>query len=300
VARELAPPILVKLARGARTRLRARRGGRALPDEAEPPAQPPEWEYVPEGFARKGGVEEGGWAVEAVAEAYARKWPAFEAAIEGPGPLGVHHEVPEGAEMSREDPTAHQLVVSFLWILARTARGRERVSVLDWGGGTGHFARFARAGLPEVELDYHCREMPAICAAGRRVAPEITFHEDDRCLDRSYDLVMASGSLQYAEDWPAMLAALGRSTSDWLYVTRLPVVRESPPYVVLQRAHAYGYDTEYLGWVLNRGGLLEAAAGAGLELERELVTGVRLRIPGAPEEQIEHRGFLFRGGPGES
>ena len=29
----------------------------------------------------------------------------------------------------------------------------------------------------------------------------MTFHEDDSCLDRTYDLVLASSSLQYAPDW---------------------------------------------------------------------------------------------------
>ena len=60
---------------------------------------PPEWEHVPEGWARARDPAQAcsrGWDVEAVAEAYARRWPAFLAALAGSGPLGVGHEVPAG------------------------------------------------------------------------------------------------------------------------------------------------------------------------------------------------------------
>jgi hypothetical protein len=62
---------------------------------------------------------------------------------------------------------------------------------------------------------------------------------------------------------------------------------------VLQRANAYGYATEYLGWVLNRDELLDAALDAGLELEREFVLQPGWLIAGAPDE-VSHAGFLFR------
>ena len=52
-------------------------------------------------------------------------------------------------------------------------------------------------------------------------------------------------------------------------------------------------ETEYLGWVLNRDELLEQAAAAGLELVREVLLPAWLPAPGAPEEPVGHRGFLF-------
>lgn len=51
----------------------------------------PEWEYVPEGFARaRCGAEPAaiGWGAEDVARAYREKWPRFLEAVEGPGPVG--------------------------------------------------------------------------------------------------------------------------------------------------------------------------------------------------------------------
>jgi hypothetical protein len=110
--------------------------------------------------------------------------------------------------------------------------------------------------------------------------------------------VLASSSLQYAPDWRTLLRRLGAATSGLLLVTRLPIALEAPSFVVLQRAEAYGYATEYLGWVISRDELLAEASGAGLVLECELLLDARLSAAGAPEEPIGHRGFLF--GPGRA
>ena len=263
------------------------------PEPASPPAPPPpEWEYVPEGWARPAG----GWDAGAIADAYREKWPSFLEATAGPGPLGVNHEVPAGRPVPRDELDAQHLVLAFGYVLARAARGRDRLSLLDWGGGPGHYAVLAGALLPEVELEYHSRDLPALVALGRELLPQHAFHDDDACLDRSYDLVVASSSLQYSEDWHATLAGLARATGGWLYLARVGVALEAPSFVVLQRAHAYGYETEYLGWVLNRQELFGRLVAAGLELVRELVLPECPEVAGAPESPVVHRGFLLRAG----
>jgi putative methyltransferase (TIGR04325 family) len=167
------------------------------------------------------------------------------------------------------------------------------LSVLDWGGGLGHYWALARSALPGLELEYHVKETPAVCARGREVAPGVTFHDGPSCLDRQYDLVVASSSLQYAEDWRALLAGLAGAAGSHLYVARVPVALAAGSFVVLQRAHAYGYETEYLGWVLNRHELLETAAAAGLSLAREFLLDARFSAENAPEVPVAHRSFLF-------
>jgi putative methyltransferase (TIGR04325 family) len=189
---------------------------------------------------------------------------------------------------------SHNMLVSFAYVLARAAHGRDVLSVLDWGGGLGHYAVLARAVLPEVTLDWHCREMPSVASAGARVNPDVTFHTDDACLEQSYDVVLASSSLQYAPDWQALLRRLARATSGFLLVTRLPIALEARSFVVLQRAQGYGYATEYLGWVVSRDELLAEASAAGLGLDRELLLDAWLSAAEAPEDPVGHRGFLFR------
>jgi hypothetical protein len=51
---------------------------------------------------------------------------------------------------------------------------------------------------------------------GLRLHPDVTFHDDDVCLSRSTDMVLASNSLQYDEDWQVRLRAAGQATGGWL------------------------------------------------------------------------------------
>jgi putative methyltransferase (TIGR04325 family) len=248
----------------------------------------PEWEYVPEGWSRPAR----GWDAPAVEAAYRRRWPEFVAAVQGTGPLGIAHEVPEHQSVVRDDPGWHNAVLTFGYVLALAARDN-RVSVLDWGGGPGHYYVLARALLRGVELDYHSRDLPRLAAFGREVLPDATFHDDDSCLERTYDLVVASDSLQYAPQIEHALGRLAGAAAPWLFVAQLPVVKHAAAFVVLQRPDAYGYDTEYLGWVLNRTAFVEAAMAAGLHLEREFIAPGTIAADGAPETAYL-RSFLFR------
>ncbi len=251
----------------------------------------PEYEYVPDGFSRR--LE--GWNAEGVLETYRSKWPAFGRALDGTGPLAVNHEASLPSIEAADDEYAHNLLVSFAYVLALAAHKRDRISLLDWGGGIGHYYLIAKAALPEVEIEYHCRDLPPFCAHGRRLFPEASFYEEDSCLDQRYDVVLASGSLQYSERWRETLTGLASATEDYLYVTRAKAALSGPSFVVVQRA----YDTEFLGWVINRDELLDTAAAAGLMLRREFRLAAGFSAVGAPENPIHERGFLFsaRRGP---
>ncbi len=274
--RALVPPIALSTARALHQRRRPLR---------------PEWEYVPEGWTRATADERvTGWNVEGVLETYERKWPSFVAALEGPEPLGVSHESPE---IVRDDFWAHNTILSYAYVLARTAQRAETVSILDWGGGIGHYYVVSRVVLPEVEISYHCRDVPLLCEHGRALFPEARFYVDDSCLERSYDLVLASSSLQYWEDWRPLLRKLASAATRSLYVARVPVVFDNPSFVLLQRAHAYGYETEYLGWAFNRDELLAGARASGMTLEREFLLSEEPLHPAGAPEPVHERGFLF-------
>jgi putative methyltransferase (TIGR04325 family) len=248
-----------------------------------------EFEYVPEGWSRR--VR--GWDAPGVEAAYRRRWREFVAAVESGGTLGIAHEVPARQHVVVDDPGWHDIWTTYGYVLARAAHGRDHVSLLDWGGGTGHYAVLGRALLPEIEIEYHSRDLPRLTRLGRELLPEATFHDDDSCLDRTYDLVVASDSLHYAQDYATVLTRLARSASPWLYLALVPLVRGAPSFVVQQRPDSYGYDTEYLGWVLNRDELLEAAGRAGLQVEREFLAPGVIDPAGVPEAAV-HRSFLFR------
>jgi putative methyltransferase (TIGR04325 family) len=257
----------------------------------------PEWEYVPEGWSRP--VR--GWNTSGIAELEATRWlEQLRAAQEGHRLAGPDdpHSPSEPADLWK-----HNFAVTNAYVLRLAGEGRRGLSVLDWGGSLGQFRETVRRVLPEAELEYHVKELPTTCAVGRRVNPSVEFHEDDACLERSYDLVFLSTALQYAVDWRGQLALLAAATERYLYVTRLPIVFETPSFVVMQRGTRHGYEADFLSWALNRPEFLKAATDSGLtlvqeflvgeDLVREALVGERVQIRGAPE-QVESRGFLFR------
>lgn len=252
-----------------------------------------EWSYAPSGWTDDHADDaDQGWDVLSVAEMYANRWPAFIETLDGDEPLGAVHVVPLGESIPREDLLSHNMVMVYAYALTLSARMTDLLSILDWGGALGHFHALARALVPDLEIDYHCKELPAVCEQGRRVSPDVTFHESESCLDQTYDLVLASGSIQYAEDWLELFTQLGNSARRYLLVTKVPVT-DAPSFVVLQRAYRYGYETEYLGWVLNRDEMRIAARTSGLELVREFFLSGTVDVPDAPGT-IHHAGFLFK------
>jgi putative methyltransferase (TIGR04325 family) len=274
IARELLPPII------------ARPLARLL--HPTPPGGP-EWEYRSEGAAAWDRFP--GWDHPSVAEAQREKWPAFRAALVEPLPLAVAHE---GREISSRDYAVHNTLMTFGYVLARAARGRQRFSMLDWGGGSGHYGAVARALLPEVSVDYSCRDFPPLSALGREVLPEATFFDSDvPALARRYDLVYASSAAHYSRDFHELLGRLCQASNEWLMVTRIPVIEAHDDFVVLQRPWVHGYRTEYVGWFVNRRRMIATVEAAGFRLVREFLVDERPFVPGAPE-QCHYGGFLFR------
>jgi putative methyltransferase (TIGR04325 family) len=252
-------------------------------------AEQAEWEYLPGGWPDESQSVRG-WNSQSVLDTHLATWDQFRAALLTTGPFGLSR----GSDgSSTNNVGVHNTIVSFGYALARAAGTGTRLSMLDWGGGVGAYYVYARALLPDVELDYHCRELPLLAEGGRRLLPEATFYsDDDAALARHYDFVMASSSMHYVRDWKATLKRLATATDRYLYVTRMPVVEHAQSYVVLQRPYRHGYQTEYPGWFLNRDEFLGVAADLGLTLVREFLIAERPGVPNVPED-ADYRGFLF-------
>ena len=128
----------------------------------------------------------------------------------GYAPLGQSHE---GEADAPVDHATHNTILSFGYALARAAHDRRGLSILDWGGGLGHYYVYARALMPTL-LDYVVKDLPGLCAAGASLLPEVTFlSEENVALRRSYDFVFASSSLHYARDHYGLTRALVRLRS---------------------------------------------------------------------------------------
>ena len=259
----------------------------------------PVWEYVPEGWARAlSDPRVQGWNVDAVLDRYRLLWPHWTRALAGTGTLGVDYtsslriQDTDAREFPTDLPWAHNAIISYAYVLALTARHRDRVSIFDWGGGVGQFLPLSKELLPRVELEYHVKDVPVLCSLGRTLNPEVHFHEDDSWQGRSYDLVFSSSAFQFTEDLRGTLEALAKVAHRHLFISRFPIVFRSSSFVVLQRAESY-FETQFLGWFVNRDEFLDCAIGARLELVREFVMMDETPAHGAPE-QATYRGFLFR------
>jgi putative methyltransferase (TIGR04325 family) len=250
-----------------------------------------EWEYVPEGWqALKTNPNIKGWNVESVLEAYKANWQTFLKSLEGTLPFGIS---PESGSETRTNLMFHNLMMTYAYVLSLSTRHKSSISMLDWGGGIGHYYLLSQKLVPDLEIDYHCKDVSLLAEYGRSLFPQAHFYADETCLERKYDFVLVSGSFQYSQDWTSALKGLAQATAGYLFVTRLPTVHQAPSFVIVQRPYHYGYNTEYLGWCLNRGEFLQCAQKAGLELIREFVVETLPPIHLAPE-QPEHWGFLFR------
>lgn len=282
VAKRYLPPIIVD---GGRYLLK----GKAYLQESWD-RELPGWEYVPEGW-RSRNPRVKGWNVESILNTQKAKWPEFQRSVQGNGPLGFAHE---GLVPSTHDYVAHNSMMAYAYAIALAARKKDRISLLDWGGGIGHYYVFSKALLPEVTIDYHRKDLPLLCEGGRELLPEATFYEnEEECFAPTYDFVLASSSLHYSEDWKRIVQRLARATRSYLYITRIPIIHRKSSFVVVQRPYQYGYETEYLCWFLNREEFLTHMSILGMELIREFLIQERPHVHNAPE-QGEYRGFLFR------
>jgi putative methyltransferase (TIGR04325 family) len=245
-------------------------------------------EYVPQGWH----VIEG-WNDQSVADVQEKHWPTLVQNLKGPGPLGVAHFP---WHTTREDRADHNVMMSYGYVLAMAARKKDTLSILDWGGGVGHYYLYSKALLPEVGIEYHCYDVPNLCRLGRKLLPEIHLqHDEGDFLGRQYDLVISSSSLHYFENWRQEVRKLAAVALEFLYVARLQAVMRAPSFVAMHKIYHTGYG-EFLSWCINRHEFLSCVEECGFELVREFVYYEKWIIRGAPENG-DCRGFLFRRRP---
>ncbi len=197
--------------------------------------------------------------------------------------------VKDSDRMMAAHPDEEVRRVLFGYVLALAARGQQACSVLDYGGHLGDGYWLGLALLPHVDLEYHSKELPSVARAGRRLAPAVTWHVDDGCLARPYDLVMFSSSLQYVREWQDVLSRAAHCSRGYLFLSGVPTVREVPSFMVTQRLAGL----TNLQYQLNQSAIVDTVERAGLRLIREFDMGEHPAVEHAPE-QPACVGLLFQ------
>src|SRR5215213_1796651 len=215
-------------------------------------------------------------------------WSAFIAQEEA-SCRALIARVRAGEPLLYEDGNENAKYSVFGHVLALAARHRDTMSILDYGGNLGDYYWLGRAFMPDVQLNYHCKELPSLAEAGRQVSPEVTWHTDDGCFAAAYDLVMFSSSINCLPDWQDILRRAGQSARGYLLLSDVPTVRNVPTYVATHRSG--GHTT--LLMAINQSEIIKTIEQTGLRLVREFPMGSHPAIANAPE-QPGCAGFLFQ------
>jgi len=249
------------------------------------PMRPAAYEFI--GYKWPDTARKSGWHANGVLQARELAWRSYVRSLEGTHPLGIAEQALTSPSNVNTD--VQSLYLSFAYSLGLACHNKLSITMLDWGGANGNYYLLSKKLMPMVQFNYSSADLPLICETGRKLLPEVSFCADDSWQKKSYDFVFSSSSLQYLENWRPILKALIKSTDHYMYITRMPFVT-GKSFVALQRVKEY--NTEYLGWVLNRHDFISFVEENGMQLVREFVNHPGPVIQGAPVQNI-YMGFLF-------
>ena len=252
---------------------------------------PIEWQVLPGGFdqARRDAKIKG-WNEKVISEIYAGEMKEIRALLQQGIPIGLN-----GLDKPAEVFALflHNLALTWGWVVGRAAGQELQLSVLDWGGALGNYCVWAHQLRPDLTFDYTIKEVPVNVELGAQVTPEARFVSDvETALERQYDVVLAVASFHYEEHWRELLPRLLKSARKFVFINRIPMT-DGPPFVYVQRAYPWGYNTEYPSWCFNYADFMSLVEECGWQLEQEVACGEVVEVTGASGPLI-YRGFLLR------
>jgi putative methyltransferase (TIGR04325 family) len=192
------------------------------------------------------------------------------------------------SELSVGDKQVQDRLMQFALVVARAALGCDHLRLLDFGGGFGTHSLAVSRLLPGLEPEYTVCELPGFCEIGQVLNPQLRFVRGLAQAGTGYQLVYASGAVQYERDWRKLVADLCRASSRSLFITRTPFVYDFPAYVTIQRA----YKTAYPGWVFNYHEFVTEVARNGFSLKEVFINGPGIPVRGVTRPNV-HLGLLF-------
>lgn len=165
---------------------------------------------------------------------------------------------------------------------------KEKATVLDYGCAAGLYSYFLSREPATTDWSYVGVDVSlASISAARKLFPSRCFVLIDPgpripFLDSSVDVTLASGVLQYIRDWPVALGELGR-VSDWIAVTRTPVLWTSPSVIARQTVTMGNHKEQHHLHLLSIDDLRDVAKGIGLKIVLLTPGSEQIRVPGIPE-----------------
>jgi putative methyltransferase (TIGR04325 family) len=187
------------------------------------------------------------------------------------------------------DPQFHHRMIQLGLVTARARGTRGVLSILDYGGGFGAHAHALKRLLPGLSFQYTVCELPEFCELGRKFNPDVRFVSSLTEAGSGYNLVYASCSVQYTEDWQKLVRDLCVASAGCVFVARTFFVTNSETFVAMQRA----YGTAYPGWIFNQNEFVQTVQKvSSRKLKEVFLNGRGLAVRGEPEPNVQ-LGLLF-------
>jgi len=155
--------------------------------------------------------------------------------------------------------------------VAASMLGRQRLRILDYGGGLGQSFITLAAGIPDYQrrIDYAICDLPDTIAYAkandiysRRGIHCIRFVNDLSEIARC-DLAYLGSVLQYHPDWRGLLAAIAKLRPSTVVLNQVPIVMQPPTFVMSQKISSRSRQPY---WVFNIRELVEAFSESGFRL----------------------------------
>jgi len=138
-----------------------------------------------------------------------------------------------------------------------------RIRVLDIGGGAGTYYFYLSRLSPNFELDWTILEQESVASACRSIDRQPFRYIDDLAqADDLYDIILASGSLQYISDpYEAMERYSARARH--LIFNRMPIHDHDRDVIKIQKVPPHVYEGSMPVWFFSERRLLTALRSLG-------------------------------------
>ncbi|MGD1901277.1 MAG: hypothetical protein ACFB9N_03465 [Geitlerinemataceae cyanobacterium] len=254
------------------------------------------YDYLPHGYATPNLMQCPGWNADSVADSTVTDdtLDRLHQLHCEPNILGFDRPN-ETRELFAMSPKMYGqfALLAFGYVFSRCLLTLEKdtISFLDWGGGAGQYYQHIRELFPDLDIDYHCKDVPKLVARGAALNASASFYEDDDiCFQRDYDFILISGALQYVKDWKEPLRKAVSSGCKNIFITRLTATDTGSFWM-----RQYAYDSFWMTEIININELISLMKDLGYELKREFVLESCIYMVGAPAWWVS--GLWFQAAP---
>lgn len=199
--------------------------------------------------------------------------------------LAVARECLTAMKAGKPIPQIHKQRTVLLPAVVATLLGtRERLRILDFGGGLGigYLTLLEAVSRAAERIDYRIVEVASVVDEGRRLFGDTVAYVETLPAEGSFDLVYTSSAMQYVEDWPRLVASLAAYRADSILLSDV-FAGAIPTFVTLQNY----YGSRIRHWFLNLDDLLEAFSRTGYTLAMKTCAAVR-RLDVESTLRMEH------------